>query len=431
MLNEPLPTRLTVPRLANAGDRPPLVTVPPLPTCEVCVIVPVQNEAETLPHTLHALTHQVTLDGHPLAHDRYEVIVFANNCTDRSAAIARQFAQWHPGFVLHVAEQTLPPADAYIGRVRQIVMDEAHHRFTTLKRPQGIIASTDGDSQVAADWIAATQYEIQRGSDAVGGRIMSDRAERHQLDAYTRACFLREVGYQFLVAEMEAYLAPNPADPWPRHFQHYGASLAVTSAMYAKAGGMPPVRTPEDLAFYQALQRTGARFRHSPLVRVTTSTRQVGRAPQGLAAQLTRWHQMGQQQHQAMQVLPPEAWAVWFQAQYQLQQLWQGRWQLSRYDTLHIAAIAQTLCLSKRWLTTQLHRANTLGELLELIRYYQHRDGRWAKRWPLIPIDQAIAELRLQVSELRGQVPRSAPPRRSPYPVVRHTVPPAQPTTAA
>ena len=30
-------------------------------------------------------------------------------------------------------------------------------------------------------------------------------------------------------------------DPWPRHYQHFGASLAVTADAYRRAGGLPPV----------------------------------------------------------------------------------------------------------------------------------------------------------------------------------------------
>jgi hypothetical protein len=59
---------------------------------------------------------------------------------------------------------------------------------------------------------------------------------------------------------------------------------------------MPPVHTPEDVAFQQALIEVGARFCHSPLVQVTTSARQAGRTPLGLANQLTQWQIMGQNQ---------------------------------------------------------------------------------------------------------------------------------------
>lgn len=103
--------------LHNAAIQP-LVSSPPLPQCEVCVIVPVRNEAEMLESTLTALANQIDLDGCPLDPARYEVILLANNCSDDSAAIARRFATQHPNLVLHVVEQTLPDSQAYIGWVR-------------------------------------------------------------------------------------------------------------------------------------------------------------------------------------------------------------------------------------------------------------------------------------------------------------------------
>ena len=271
----------------------PLIQTPPLPQCEVCVIVPVRNEAERLESTLAALVHQVDLNGEPLRSDRYEVIVLANNCSDDSVAIAQRVVEQYPDLVLHIAERTLPPSQAYIGWVRKRLMDEGHRRLMQLGHNRGVIASTDGDTCVAPNWIAATLHEINGGADAVGGRIVTDRRDRAALDPYARACHLREVGYRFLIAELEAYLDPDPFDVMPRHFQHYGASLAVTAEMYHKAGGLPPVRTSEDVALYRALVRVNAHFRHSPLVKVSTSARQIGRAQNGLANQLKQWSEMG------------------------------------------------------------------------------------------------------------------------------------------
>lgn len=188
----------------------PLVLIPPLPQCEVCVIVPVRNEAQTLEATLSALSYQIDLEGDKLDWQRYEVILLANNCSDNSAEIARHFARWHPELVLHVVEITLSPAEAYIGRVRQILMDEAYRRLMYLGRKQGIIASTDGDSQVTPTWIAANLAEIAAGADAVGGRIYTTKSDRETLNPYAKACYLREVGYRFLVAQLEDYIDPDP-----------------------------------------------------------------------------------------------------------------------------------------------------------------------------------------------------------------------------
>lgn len=376
-----------------------LVQTPPLPECEVCVIVPVRNEAETLTATLTALSKQIDLTGKPFASKRYEVILLANNCSDDSAAIAYCFAGQHD-LVLHVVEKTLSSSEAYIGRVRKILMDEAYRRLESLGRKQGIIASTDGDSEVAPTWIAANLHEIAAGADAVGGRIMTNRSDRACLAPYARACYLREVGYRYLIAELESYLDPISNDPFPRHYQHYGASLAVTAQMYKQAGGLPPVRTPEDVAFYNALLRVNARVRHSPLVQVLTSARQTGRTDMGLSNQLSQWTAMGQQQ-QAFLVESAEAVATRLRSRYQLRSIWSSVLEGYKCDHACIEFLAQTLGIQCQWLVQELKQHHTFGLLLERIEQRQQQEGIWLQRWSLVDIKQAIWDLRLYLNNWR------------------------------
>jgi glycosyltransferase involved in cell wall biosynthesis len=149
-----------------------LVQTPMLKKCEMSIIVPVRDEVATLTTTLAALAHQVELDDSTLRRDRYEIILLANNCCDHSARVAREYADSHPDLNLHVVEKHLSIAEAHIGRVRQMLMDEACQRFRRQGGrvgKRGVIASTDGDSQVSPTWIAAILHEIAQGADAVGG----------------------------------------------------------------------------------------------------------------------------------------------------------------------------------------------------------------------------------------------------------------------
>lgn len=375
-----------------------LVKIPPLPDCEICAIIPVRNEAETLRNTLLALAYQTDLHGQRFHPNRYEIIVLANNCSDDSAAIANHFAAQHPDLALHVVEVTLPPSQAYIGRVRKMLMDEAYHRLHSLGRRRGIIASTDGDSQVSSNWIAANLYEINRGVDAVGGRIIIESNHRSTLHPDVKACYLREVGYRYLVAELESYLNPNSYDPFPRHFQHYGASLAVTVEMYALAGGLPPVRTPEDEAFYRALLRVNARFRHSPLVKVMTSARVTGRSDVGLANQLNQWTKTGSQ---TFMVEPADAVATRFRARHQLWILW---WCILKgySSTQNIEELADTFGIDTQWLTQQLHQPQSFNSLFESVSQRSLQQGIWLARWGKVDIREAIPQLRKLLADLRG-----------------------------
>lgn len=378
----------------------PLVQINPLPQCEVCVIVPVQNEAETLENTLAALAHQTDLEGRPLDLSRYEIILLANNCSDDAAVIAHRFVSQHPTLALHIVERTLPASEAYVGRVRQLLMDEAYRRLISLERRRGVIASTDGDTQVTPTWIAATLHEIACGADAVGGRIITDRAGRAALDPYARVYHLREVGYCYLVVELETYLDADPFDVWPRHYQHYGASLAVTTQMYEQAGGMPPVRTPEDVAFYNALVRVNARFRHSPLVRVTTSARQTGRTNIGLANQFNEWAAMGRR-NQPFLVESAAAIETKLQARRELRVLW---WRiLNGYQPTYkdIEPLANTLGIPTQWLTHELAQPYSFGLVFERVKQRQQQEGIWQQRWSPVKIEQAIADLRPRLNSLR------------------------------
>ncbi|NVO31903.1 glycosyltransferase [Hymenobacter lapidiphilus] len=265
----------------------------PSPALRATVIIPAKDEADALPSTLAALAAQTNEKGQPLPPGSFEVLVLANNCTDNTAAVVRTFAANHPTLALHVAELTLPPAEAHVGRARRLLMDEAAHRLELAGQPRAAIISTDADTRVAPDWLAATFRELELGVDAVAGRILMEESSRA---CPVRRCQLQDATCQLLRVQLETQLDPQPHDPWPRHHQHFGASLAVTVAAYRQVGGLPVVPFLEDEALYQALLRHDLRVRHSPAVRVFTSGRQQGRVAVGLSWQLREWARLGQQQ---------------------------------------------------------------------------------------------------------------------------------------
>ncbi|WP_197064916.1 glycosyltransferase family 2 protein [Leptolyngbya sp. KIOST-1] len=370
----------------------------PLPQTRVSVIVPVRNEAEILLKSLLALVDQTDFENTPLVSGCYEVIVLANNCTDASAAIARRVARQHPQVPIHVVERSLPQADACIGRVRQLLMDEAYWRLQRLSCSRGIIASTDGDSQVDRRWVAAILQEIEQGADAVGGRTVIHQAERSALDKATRASYLRFVGYRYLIKRLEDYLDPDPFDRSPRHYQFFGANFAVTQQMYAQAGGLPPVQTGEDVAFYQSLIAAGARVRHSYLMRVTTSARPQGRAALGLADRLSQFQALGQRR-QAFFVASAAEIEAQLLARRQLRRYW--RQTVESPSSPGFLAPSRLVRLASQWavplgdLCQAVKESATVGELLLRVEQRQQAAGLWQQRWAQVPIEVAIADLRL------------------------------------
>ena len=257
--------------------------------CCTTVIIPARNEEASLPRTLEALRKQVYCDGRPFDTATYEVLLLLNNCTDGSAAVAEDYGRVHPDFRLLVEQREFDPADAHVGTARRLLMDAACARLAGQGGRTCVILSTDADTVVAPDWIARNRLHIEFGAEVVGGVINLFPQEIEALDEGTRAAYLRDRRLQQLVARLEALLDPDPADPWPRHLEHFGASLGCTCDVYLRAGGMPAVKPLEDVAFVDALRKVGARIRHAVDVHIFTSARLDGRAEVGLSGQLRHW----------------------------------------------------------------------------------------------------------------------------------------------
>ena len=248
------------------------------------VIVPAKDEEHALPRLVGALDRQ--RDGHtsPFERGDAEALVLLNNCRDGSAEVLASLAADRPW--LRWAHVTLHGADAHVGRARQIAMDAACARLVAAD--DGLILSTDADTQPEPDWLAATVREAGH-ADVVGGRAMLQSAERAALAPGVRRLYLLDLAYRRALEEVCALYAPQDWDPFPRHHHQFGASLAVTARAYAWVGGLPAERTSEDVALVDRLRQSGARLRHSPAVRVRTSARAVGRAEGGLADAFSWW----------------------------------------------------------------------------------------------------------------------------------------------
>jgi glycosyltransferase involved in cell wall biosynthesis len=385
-----------------------LVDKSPLATCEACIVVPARDESVRIEKCLSALIGQVDPDGKPIDRSKYEVIVLANNCYDETAARARTFGARHPRLVLHVVETKLPPERSYVGCARKLLMDEACRRFFLLGRPDGIIVSTDADSFVDPGWIAGIMREVEAGADAVGGRIVADRVERLLLDPSVELTYLRQVAYDFLIAELEDLIDPDPFDPFPRHFNHIGASLAITAGLYARIGGLPDVLEDEDKALYQAILRSGARFRHSLNVRVTTSARLNGRVERGFSAGLRHFGSLDQQSRPLL-VEGASGSETRLRARRTLREL-SWKVQLNRpLTSSQIRGVARSLGISDSWLWHEIHRQQTWGQLMERVDLRQKAEGEWEQLWPPICLEKAVAALRVRLSELRARPQKTDP----------------------
>jgi hypothetical protein len=131
------------------------------------------------------------------------------------------------------------------------------------------------------------------------------------------------------------------------------------------------------------------------------------RTPGGFAAQLNEWAAMGQQQ-QAFLVESVEAIESRLQTRRQLRALWQRILQGYRHTAHDVSACANTLGIGAQWLWAELTQPQPFELLFERIEARQQQDGVWKQRWPLVNLEQAIADLSERLHELRPQQRRTA-----------------------
>jgi hypothetical protein len=376
-----------------------LFPVPPNTDCEAIVVIPVRDEQETLAGTLESLASQTDSTGRKIDHRRYEILLLINNTSDRSPMIARHIARRYPSLALHIAEVNLPEPLAHVGQARRILMDAACERLQSLKRSRGVIATTDADTIVTPTWIAATIDAVKHGADAVGGRILVSPDGLNAMDPSARLYHLRDVGYRYLISRAEAAIDPPPGDPWPRHFQHFGASIAVTAETYCNVGGLPVRPALEDVALYRRLVQIDATIRHSPDVRVYTSARQEGRTGFGFAVQLHRWAEM-QRDGQPFLVRPATEILDEFRTRQQVRTLWKTQRLGIRPAEKEVRALASQLAVDPELLDSAVLGRRTFGEVWQAIREEQQESGEWTMRYPPVEIARATEELRYKIASI-------------------------------
>jgi hypothetical protein len=215
-------------------------------------------------------------------------VVLANNCGDDTAALARKCLQAQGRTACQVVERELPAAKAHAGWARRLAL-EAGRRH--LSAPDDVLLSTDADTWVAPDWLSRTLDHLDAGYDAVAGLALLRPAELRRLDPGSRRRFAALQRYERALDALRHDLSAE--EPWPRHFYEGGASIALTCRSFDALGALPTPCVGEDKALFDRVRRRGFRIRHATDVRVATSCRFSGRAPEGAADTLRRWALQG------------------------------------------------------------------------------------------------------------------------------------------
>lgn len=239
----------------------------------VVVAIPVRDEANRIGGCLRALVRQSIPPDY--------VVLLLNNCTDSTAEVVRAMPEARHR--LHLVECVLEGPSASAGVARGLAMQHAASLME-----DGVILTTDADAEVPADWVEANLQALRQGADAVCGRAVIDPIEALLIPRHLHQDDAREVAYGRLLDEMESTILPDPVDPWPRHREDSGASIAITAAMFRRVGGVPPLPSGEDRALIRTMRMMDARVRHHPAISVVVSGRIEGRAQGGMADAIRR-----------------------------------------------------------------------------------------------------------------------------------------------
>ncbi|WP_394754703.1 glycosyltransferase [Crenothrix sp.] len=365
-------------------------------SCQTSVVIPVRNESEHILKTLTAFARQVDRHKNPLDPESFEILMLANNCTDDSVDIIKKFQQENLTLPLYLAEMELSAEDANIGFVRRLLMNAAFHRLRNSPFGDGVMMTTDSDTVVADDWIVSNLTEIKAGADAVGGRIIIDKAELKKMNRLCREIHLKDEEYRLLMAEIETLIDDLPFDHAPRHHQHFNGSFAVTTQAFEQAGGIPEVKFLEDCAFFDRLQKMDAKVRHSPLVKVYTSARQNGRCEVGLSFQINLWKTLRQSGEEIL-VESAQSIVNRLNVQKELRTLWRRFWDENPIALSAVQKVASQILISDQFILYQLEKKQPFG-----LFYSEIIQGQGLKPLPLVCLNQALQDLRIAIKKRRG-----------------------------
>lgn len=184
-----------------------------------------------------------------------DIVVVLDSCTDGTAEVVARY----PGV------RTVTTAIGVVGAARALGVAAVAERA---RDPRGVwIACTDADSAPPEDWLVRQLTIAEQGHALVAGVVRVDPEDPH------------------LSAKVAQAVDPVEGIP-DGHDRVYGANLGFTLQAYLDVGGFASLPAHEDVQFVGQARRHGVPSFASGKLKVLTSSRVVGRAPEGFAVWL-------------------------------------------------------------------------------------------------------------------------------------------------
>lgn len=229
------------------------------------VVIPALDEALTIERCIGALRIAAVRAPGPV-----HVVIVDDGSTDHTAELAAAALEaWGRSHAV------LLGTGAGVGWARRTGLDHALEQAHALgAEDDALIATTDADSHVDADWFAELHAMVDDGAVVIAGDVLLDPATDERLVA-ARHRRLRD--------RLAALHRDEPGAPHP-HFA--GSNLAFTVATIRRLQPLPAPTSLEDAAILRKCKDLGLPVVRHGAARVFTSSRLEGRAPNGLAAAL-------------------------------------------------------------------------------------------------------------------------------------------------
>ena len=217
----------------------------------IVVVVPARDEQSSIARCLDALHNAASTlrQARPADGPEVRVIVVLDRCLDDTAEIVAG----------RPTVESVVSSAGRVGEARALGVERAL-AAADAQPHETWIANTDADSAVPADWLTVQLEAAEAGHAALLGAVRPDEEglDAEQLAHYLRGHPLRE-----------------------SHRNVHGANLGVRADHYLEVGGFEPVATGEDVRLVASLERLGLSVASTGRAAVLTSSRLLGRAPEG------------------------------------------------------------------------------------------------------------------------------------------------------
>jgi glycosyltransferase involved in cell wall biosynthesis len=223
---------------------------------QLVVVVPARDEQKSIARCLDSveaaiaeLRRERTSDGLGI-----RVVVVLDRCVDDTAAIVAG----RPGV------ESVVSTAGRVGAARALGIDSIL-ASSAVPSEETWLANTDADSAVPVDWLLVQLAAAEAGHAALLGAV---RPDQEGLDA----------------EQLAHYLLRHPLRECHRNV--HGANLGVRADHYLGVGGFAAIPTGEDVRLVAALEAEGVSVASTGRGAVLTSSRLLGRAPDGYAGVL-------------------------------------------------------------------------------------------------------------------------------------------------